>query len=280
MYHEHDWGGKLQEKDITPCLLSQIYSRHKRGIRIIERSFIHFVEEDGGFAGLGGRNEVFLDDLENVIADFGELVFNLLAVGSDELDVVLVPLRFLFLLDRGHDPPRRPPRAYHVLIPNRQQIPLLNRQFHVQFRYLLHSLHHFWRSNRNSTEMEMNVFLRFFFLVRKGYGRRKRKMSAGNGSCFEMKFPIIAGSPLSSANWTWLPEDSYAATQRGINFSESFAVEVTESKVLEEEEPNKAISTQMLTISKSIQLSGGLGPKTRDSFLNRGLLMSKFCKPL
>nr|GMD00403.1 hypothetical protein Iba_chr05eCG14910 [Ipomoea batatas] len=94
-----------------------------------------------------------------------------------------------------------------------------------------------------------------------------------------MKLPITAGSPLSSANWTWLLEDSYAATQRGINFRESFE-EVTESKALEEDDPNNDISPNMLTRSKSNQLSGGLGLNIMDSLLNKGLLMTRFCRPL
>lgn len=45
--------------------------------------------------------------------------------------------------------------------------------------------------------------------------------SDGNGSCLEMKLPIIAGRPLSRANWTWLPINSYDATQTAIEFRES-----------------------------------------------------------
>lgn len=36
-----------------------------------------------------------------------------------------------------------------------------------------------------------------------------------------MKLPIIAGRPLSRANWTWLPVASYSAIQTAINFSET-----------------------------------------------------------
>ena len=45
--------------------------------------------------------------------------------------------------------------------------------------------------------------------------------SDGNGSCLEIKLPIIAGRPLSRDNWTWLPVNSYAAIQTAITFKES-----------------------------------------------------------
>lgn len=55
-------------------------------------------------------------------------------------------------------------------------------------------------------------------------------------------------------------------------------VEVTESNVFEDEDPKTVIRARTLMRHKSNQLKGGLGPKSRASLLNQGLLMSKFAQ--
>jgi hypothetical protein len=67
---------------------------------------LHLVVEDLGLASLGGGDQVLVENLENVLADLGQLSLNLLAVFLDQGDLGLVALGFLFLLNRGDDPPR------------------------------------------------------------------------------------------------------------------------------------------------------------------------------
>ena len=61
--------------------------------------------EDLGLSSGGGRNEVLLEDHEDVLTDLGELVLDLLPVGLDHDDLGLVALGLLLLLDGGDDSP-------------------------------------------------------------------------------------------------------------------------------------------------------------------------------
>src|SRR5689334_15000153 len=60
---------------------------------------LHLVVEDLGLAGLGLRNQSFVEDIENVLADFLELCFDLLTVISDGSDVLVRALGLLLLLN-------------------------------------------------------------------------------------------------------------------------------------------------------------------------------------
>ena len=50
-------------------------------------NYIHLVVEDLGFTALGGRNQVLVQNLEDIFADLGKLGLNLLTVLLDEGDL-------------------------------------------------------------------------------------------------------------------------------------------------------------------------------------------------
>uniref|UniRef100_A0A7C8YZQ6 Uncharacterized protein n=1 Tax=Opuntia streptacantha TaxID=393608 RepID=A0A7C8YZQ6_OPUST len=60
--------------------------------------------------------------------------------------MILIAPAFLFLLNRGNNPPRSPPCTNHILVSNRQKVPLLYGKF-LSVCHLcnfLHELHHFF----------------------------------------------------------------------------------------------------------------------------------------
>lgn len=107
---------------------------------------LHFEVEDLGIAGGSSGDEPRVEQLEDPVADPGELRLDLRSVTLDGDDVVLIPPRLLLLLYGGDNPPRRPPRADDVFVGHREQIPLLHGELLV-FRQrggdLLHEIHHF-----------------------------------------------------------------------------------------------------------------------------------------
>lgn len=107
---------------------------------------VHLVIEDLRLATLGRRNEVLVQNLENVFADLRQFGLDLLAVLLDQGHLLLVALRLLLLLDAGHDAPGSTTSADDVLVGDGKQISLLNGQFLVGGGNSLHVLDHFWRS--------------------------------------------------------------------------------------------------------------------------------------
>ncbi len=63
---------------------------------------------------------MLVKNIENVVADLGELGFDLLSVLLDEADLLRVALGLLLLLDRGDDSPRGTTGTDDVLVGNRQ----------------------------------------------------------------------------------------------------------------------------------------------------------------
>lgn len=102
----------------------------------------HLVVEDHGFCGGGGGDEMLVDDGHDVVADAGELRLHLVPVVLDPARVVVVPFRVFLLLDGREDPPRGPAGADHVLVADGEEVPLLNRELHVEIRDILHRIHH------------------------------------------------------------------------------------------------------------------------------------------
>jgi hypothetical protein len=100
------------------------------------------VVEDLGLAGLRRGDEVLVQDLEDVLADLGELGLDLLAVLLDEGDLRLVALGLLLLLDGGDDPPGGAAGTDDVLVCDGQQIPLLDGELGVGGGDGLHVLNH------------------------------------------------------------------------------------------------------------------------------------------
>ena len=102
----------------------------------------HLVIEDLGLARLGRGDQVLIKNLENIVADLGELVLNLLAVLLDEGDLGRVALRLLLLLDRGDDSPRRAAGPNDVLVRNGEKVALLDGEVTVLGGDNLHVVHH------------------------------------------------------------------------------------------------------------------------------------------
>lgn len=81
----------------------------------------------------------------------------LTAVVADEFEFVFGTLVLLFLLNGGNDAPRSTASAYHVLVGDAEQVPLLDRQFNVHRGHLLHGLDHFCKEkHKNEKEKHMN----------------------------------------------------------------------------------------------------------------------------
>jgi hypothetical protein len=52
------------------------------------------------FTGSSRRNEMLVEDIEDILADFGKFTLNLLPVALDHLNLSLVAFRLLLLLNR------------------------------------------------------------------------------------------------------------------------------------------------------------------------------------
>lgn len=97
-----------------------------------------------GFARSGRRDEVFVQNLEDILANLGKLRLNLLSVVSDHLDLSFVALGLLLLLNGRDDPPRCSARTNHILVGDRKEIALLDGELLVGRRDMLHVFDHFW----------------------------------------------------------------------------------------------------------------------------------------
>jgi hypothetical protein len=104
----------------------------------------HLVVENLGLATLGRWDQVFVQNLEDILANLCELGLDLLAVLLDQANLALVSFRLFLLLDGSNDPPRRTARANDVLVGNGKEISLLDGEFLVCGGNGLHVLNHFW----------------------------------------------------------------------------------------------------------------------------------------
>lgn len=91
----------------------------------------------------GGRwNEVLVKDLEDVLTDLGELGLDLLPVGLDHVNLLVVSFALLLLLDGGDNSPRCSSSTNDVLVGDREEVSLLNGEFLVGRGDGLHVLDH------------------------------------------------------------------------------------------------------------------------------------------
>lgn len=79
----------------------------------------HFVIEDLGLARGSRGDEVLFKNVEDVLADLGELGLNFFPVCFDHGDLGFIALALLLLLDGRHDAPACAARSNHVLIRDR-----------------------------------------------------------------------------------------------------------------------------------------------------------------
>ena len=103
---------------------------------------LHLVIEDLALARGSAGNEVHVEDLQNVLADLGQLGLDLVAVVLDHAHLPFVAFALLLLLDGRDDTPACPTRANHVLVCDAQKIALLNRQLLVRAGHFFHVLDH------------------------------------------------------------------------------------------------------------------------------------------
>lgn len=106
--------------------------------------------KDLGLARLGRGDQVLVKDLENVLADFGELILNLLAVLLDESNLGRVALGLLLLFDRSDYSPRGTAGANDILVGDGEKVALLDSQVAVLGGDDLHVLNHFWRWDKSA----------------------------------------------------------------------------------------------------------------------------------
>ena len=88
---------------------------------------------------------MLVKNVENIVADLGELVLNLLAVLLDESNLSGVALGLLLLLDGSDYSPRRTAGTDDVLVGDGEEIALLNAQIAVLGGDNLHVLDHLWK---------------------------------------------------------------------------------------------------------------------------------------
>ncbi|MBA0573129.1 hypothetical protein Golob_000421, partial [Gossypium lobatum] len=81
---------------------------------------------DLGIPGLGCRNELLVEELQDSGANLGQLSLDLGPVLTDDGDVVGVAASFLLLLDGGNDPPGGASGADDVLVCDREEVPFLD----------------------------------------------------------------------------------------------------------------------------------------------------------
>ena len=98
--------------------------------------------EDLGLAGLGRGDEMSIKDREDILADLGKLVLNLLAVLLDKGDLAGVSLGLLLLLDGGDNAPRGTAGTDDILVGNRKKVSLLDGEITVLRGNNLHVLDH------------------------------------------------------------------------------------------------------------------------------------------
>jgi hypothetical protein len=86
----------------------------------------HLVVENLGLASLSLGEESVIEDVEDILADLLQLGLDLLAVVTDNANVLIGALGLLLLLDGGDDAPGGTAGADHVLVGNGQKVTLID----------------------------------------------------------------------------------------------------------------------------------------------------------
>lgn len=95
----------------------------------LKASCLHLVVEDLGLASLSLGNKRLVQNIENILANTLQLVFDLLTVVTDDGDVLLGALGFLLLLDGGDDTPGSTAGSNDVLVSNGEKVTLIDGKF-------------------------------------------------------------------------------------------------------------------------------------------------------
>jgi hypothetical protein len=86
----------------------------------------HLVVEDLGLASLGLGDESLVKDVKDILANLLQLGLDLLAVVTDNADVLIGALGLLLLLDGGNDAPGSTSGADDVLVSDGQKVTLID----------------------------------------------------------------------------------------------------------------------------------------------------------
>jgi len=109
---------------------------------LLWQQLLHLVVENLGFTALGRRNQVLVENLENVFTDLSELGLDLLAVLLDEANLTLISLGLLLLLDGSDNSPRGTAGTNDVLVGDRKKVALFDGQLLVGRSHGFHVLNH------------------------------------------------------------------------------------------------------------------------------------------
>ena len=112
---------------------------------------LHLEVEDLGLAGVCGRNEVFVKQVENVPTNTAELLFNGLSVLLIDCRVSVVTIVLFLVFNGRDDSPGGASRTNDILKRNRQKVPFLDAEFRGGLRGfhgdLAHLSNHFCMAN-------------------------------------------------------------------------------------------------------------------------------------
>lgn len=90
---------------------------------------LHLVVEHLGLASLSLGNKGLVKNVEHILADSLQLIFDLLTVVTDDRNVLLGALGFLLLLDGGNDTPGGTAGTDHVLVRDGEKVTFIDSQF-------------------------------------------------------------------------------------------------------------------------------------------------------
>lgn len=98
--------------------------------------------EDLGLACSGVGNQALIQNVQNILADLLKFGLDLVSVLTDGGDVLIGALGLLLLLDRRDDSPRGTSGSDDVLVGNREEVTLVNRELSAKLSNLLHVGNH------------------------------------------------------------------------------------------------------------------------------------------
>ncbi|GER26171.1 ribonuclease HII [Striga asiatica] len=109
---------------VFSCILALRSRLELRQVAVVVT--LHFQVEDLGIAVGCGSDELRVEELENAVADGGQLGLDLRSVAFDGGDVGLVASALLLLLDGGDYPPGGTAGADDVLVGDGEEVALLD----------------------------------------------------------------------------------------------------------------------------------------------------------
>ncbi len=106
------------------------------------RKLLHLVIEDLGLSSGGRRDQMMIEDVEDIVANTRKLLFDPGPVVLDLHDMPFMPLVLFLLLNGRDDAPGGTAGTDDILVGNRKEVALLNRELNIQLSHSLHGLDH------------------------------------------------------------------------------------------------------------------------------------------